>query len=71
MREKLIQAMTKKFMTKKLRGSIASFSLLGDTMLSQPNLIRAKGRTLSLLNPHQNLHLKFNLPWEMRDPKKD
>jgi hypothetical protein len=39
-------------------------------MLSQPNLIRAKGRTLSSLNTYQNLHLRFNLPWEMRDPKK-
>jgi hypothetical protein len=39
-------------------------------MLSQPSLIKVKGRTPSSLNPHQNLHIRFNLPWEMGDPRK-
>jgi hypothetical protein len=33
----------------------------GATMLSQPNLIRAKERTLSTQIPHQNLFVKVNL----------
>jgi hypothetical protein len=33
------------------------------TMLSQPNLIMAKERTFSSLDPHQNLPTKSNLPW--------
>jgi hypothetical protein len=39
-------------------------------MLTQPNLIRAKGTTPSSLNPHQNVPVRFNLLWEMRDPRK-
>jgi hypothetical protein len=34
----------------------------GGMMLSQPNLIRAKERTLPSLDSHQNLPIKFNLP---------
>jgi hypothetical protein len=41
----------------------------GGTVLSQPNLIRAKEKTLSSLDPHQNFHVMSNLPWEMGDPK--
>jgi hypothetical protein len=41
----------------------------GGTMLTQPNLIRAIKRTLSSPNPHQNLLVKFNIPWEMGDPR--
>jgi hypothetical protein len=41
----------------------------GGTMLSQPNLIRAKERTFSSPNSFQNLPIKSNLPWEMGDPK--
>jgi hypothetical protein len=39
----------------------------GGTVLSQPNLIRVKERTLSSLDPHQNLLIRSNLPWEMGD----
>jgi hypothetical protein len=35
----------------------------GGTVLNQLNLIRAKERTFSSPDPHQNL------PWEMGDPK--
>jgi hypothetical protein len=38
-------------------------------VLSWPNLIRVKEMTLSSLDPHQNLFIKFNLPWEMGDPR--
>jgi hypothetical protein len=38
----------------------------GGTVLSQSNLIRAKKRTLSPPYPHQNLLVKFNLPWEIQ-----
>ncbi len=41
----------------------------GGTMLNQLNLIRAKEKTLSSLDPQQNLPIKSNLPLEMRDPK--
>ncbi len=41
----------------------------GGTVLSQLNLIKAKERTLSSLDPHQHLSIKFNLPWEMGDSK--
>jgi hypothetical protein len=41
----------------------------GGMVLSQPNLIRAKKRTLSSLDPHQNLLIRSNLPWEMGDPR--
>jgi hypothetical protein len=58
--EKLVQAMRKN-----LWRSSASFSLLEGMMLSQ-----AKERTLSSLNPHQNLHIRFNLPWEIGDTRK-
>jgi hypothetical protein len=34
----------------------------GGMMLSQPNLIRAKEKTLPSLDSHQNLPIKFNLP---------
>jgi hypothetical protein len=34
----------------------------GGTMLSQPNLIRVKERTLSSPYPHQNLLVKFYFP---------
>jgi hypothetical protein len=40
------------------------------TMLSQSNLMRAKKRTFSSSDPHQNLVTKSNLPWEMGDPRK-
>jgi hypothetical protein len=43
----------------------------GGMVISQPNLIRVKGRTPSSLDPHQNLPVRFNLPWEMGDPRKD
>jgi hypothetical protein len=39
------------------------------TVLSQPNLIRAKKRTPSSPYPHQNLPIMSNLPWEMGDPR--
>jgi hypothetical protein len=42
----------------------------GSTVLSQPNLIRVKERILSSLNPHQNLLVRSNLPWEMIDSMK-
>jgi hypothetical protein len=42
----------------------------GGTMLSQSNLIRANKKTFSSLDPHQNLLVMSNLPWEMRDPTK-
>ncbi len=38
-------------------------------VLSQPNLIRVQIKTLSSLDPHQNLPIRSNLPWEMRDLK--
>jgi hypothetical protein len=38
----------------------------GDTELSQPNLIRAKERTLSSADPHQNLPVMSNLQWEIQ-----
>ncbi len=41
----------------------------GGTMLSQLNLIKAKERTMSSPNSHQNLLVRSNLPWEMGDPK--
>ncbi len=41
----------------------------GSIVLSQPNLIRAKERTISSPNPHQNLPIRSNLPWEMGDPR--
>ncbi len=39
------------------------------TVLSQSNLIRTKERTFSSADSHQNLYVKSNLPWEMRDPR--
>jgi len=41
----------------------------GGTMLSQLNLIRAKERTFSSPDPHQNFPISSNLPWEMGDPR--
>jgi hypothetical protein len=41
----------------------------GGKVLSQPNLIRVKERTLASSNPHQNLPVKSNLPWETGDPR--
>ncbi len=41
----------------------------GDTVLSQPNLIRAEGRTPSSPDPHQSFSIKSNLLWEMGDPR--
>jgi hypothetical protein len=41
----------------------------GGIALSQPNLIRAKEKTLSSPDPHQYLFIKSNLPWEMGDPR--
>jgi hypothetical protein len=42
----------------------------GGTLLRQLNLIRVKKMTLSSLDdPHQNLLVWFNLPWEMGDPR--
>jgi len=38
-------------------------------VLTKPNLIRAKERTLSSPNPYQNLPVRSNLPWEMGDPR--
>ncbi len=38
-------------------------------VLSQPNLIRAKKMKFSSPNPHQNLPIKSNLPWEMGEPR--
>jgi hypothetical protein len=40
-----------------------------DMVLSQPNLIRAKKMKFSSPNPHQNLPIKSNLPWEMGEPR--
>jgi len=42
----------------------------GGTVLNQANLIRAKRRTPSSVNTHQNLLARSNLPWEMGDPRK-
>jgi hypothetical protein len=39
----------------------------GDTVLNQPNLIRAKERTLSSPNIHQNFPIRSNLPSETTD----
>jgi len=41
----------------------------GGIVLSQHNLIKTKERTLSSSNPHQNLHIRSNLPCEMGDPR--
>jgi hypothetical protein len=41
----------------------------GDTVLNQPNLIKAKERTLSSPNIHQNFLIRSNLPWETADPR--
>jgi hypothetical protein len=38
-------------------------------VLSQANLIRAKRRTSSSLDPHQNLLVKSNLPLEIGDSR--
>jgi hypothetical protein len=38
-----------------------------DMVLNQPNLIRAKKRILTSLDPHQNLLIRSNLAWEMGD----
>jgi hypothetical protein len=46
---------------------------IGSMVLNQlnlTNLIKAKEKTLSLPNPPQNLLVKSNLPWKMRDPRK-
>jgi hypothetical protein len=42
-----------------------------NAMLNQLNLIRAKERTLSSLDPHQNVFVKSNLLWEMGDSRED
>jgi hypothetical protein len=42
----------------------------GSMVLNQPNLIRAKRRTPSSLDPHQKFLGRFNLPLEMGDPRK-
>jgi hypothetical protein len=39
----------------------------GGTVLRQPILIRAKGRTTSSADSHQNLLVRSNLHWEMRN----
>jgi hypothetical protein len=41
----------------------------GDVVLNKLNLIRVKEKTLSSLYPYQNLLVRFNLLWEMRDPR--
>jgi hypothetical protein len=41
----------------------------GCTMLSQPNLIKIKERTISSPYPHQILPIRYNLLWETGDPK--
>jgi len=42
----------------------------GGMVLSRFNLIKAKEKTFSPPEPHQNLPIKSNLLWEMVDPKK-
>ncbi len=41
----------------------------GCMMLSQPNLIKIKERTISSPHPHQILLIRYNLPWETGYPK--
>jgi hypothetical protein len=42
----------------------------GNMVLSLPNLIMAKERTLSSSSTHQNLPIRSNLPLEMGDRRK-
>jgi hypothetical protein len=44
-------------------------SNFGGTVLSRSHLITVKEKTLSSSDPHQNLLVKSNLPWEMGDPR--